>query len=257
VNARHQRLVRSLAACTLALATASACGTNEPAAQREITVLAASSLTEVFTTLATEFEHDHPGVKVTLAFDSSATLAQQVIEGAPADVLATADLATMAEVVDAGAVDGEAATFATNTMVLVTPANNPAGLDSFHSIDQPTVTYVACVETAPCGKVATQLLKDAGIEQAPASLEPDVKAVLARVVANEADAGLVYATDAVAAGNDVIPIDIPGAADAVTTYPIASLSQATDAELARAFTALVTGSTGQELLATAGFGPPR
>lgn len=239
----------------LAVSPAAGCSTDD-AADRTLTVLAASSLTGTFTDLAADFEDSHPGVRVRLAFDSSATLAQQAGDGAPADVLATADQESMRAAQDAGALAGESLVFATNTMVLVAPAANPADLTAFADLQQAGVTYLACVDTAPCGRVAAQLLDDHAITRAPASLEPDVKAVLAKVTGDEADAGLVYATDAVAAGDAVDVVPIPGSADRVTAYLVATLTQSGEPDLAEDFVALVTGVQGQQVLADAGFGGP-
>ncbi|MGZ4449358.1 MAG: molybdate ABC transporter substrate-binding protein [Nocardioides sp.] len=219
-----------------------------------ITVLAASSLTGTFTELAHRFEADHPGVTVKLSFDSSATLAQQAADGAPGDVLATADTSTMDSA--RSALDGTPQVFATNTMVLVTPADNPAGITGFPDIEQQGVSFVVCVPTAPCGKVAAALLDDNGVTAKPASQEVDVKSVLAKVTSDEADAGLVYRTDAQAAGDAVESFEVPRAHDELTTYPIAALQQSDHADLARAFVALVTSSAGQDVLDQAGFGAP-
>ncbi|WP_134739694.1 molybdate ABC transporter substrate-binding protein [Nocardioides sp. 503] len=233
-----------------------ACGDDDEGGDggTTITVLAAASLTETFTALADEFEADHDGVTVRLAFDSSATLAEQAVGGAPADVLATADTKTMTSATDVLAADPEV--FATNTMVLVTPADNPAGVTSYDDLAAGDVTYVVCVETAPCGKVAAALRTSTGLDAEPASLEVDVKAVLAKVVSGEADAGLVYASDAVAAGADVRTFEIPGADAQVTTYPIAPLEQSQDADLAQEFVDLVLSDAGQQVLEDAGFGAP-
>jgi len=252
---RRAALVSGLApAMVLALMPLAGCsGSDGPGGDdTTITVLAAASLTGTFAELAARFEDEHPGVDVRLAFDSSATLAQQAVEGAPADVLATADTATMDSAADALAADPEV--FATNTLVMVTPAGNPAGLDGFD--DLAGSTYVVCVETAPCGKVARALLDANDVTTPPASLEVDVKAVLARVTGDEADAGLVYASDAVAAGDAVETFEVPGAAEQVTAYPIAPLIQSGDADLAQEFVDLVLSTDGQAVLADAGFGPP-
>ncbi|MCW2792730.1 MAG: modA [Nocardioides sp.] len=246
--------IATLAALSLLLPLAACGGDDESSQDRTITVLAAASLTGTFTDLADRFERDHPGVTVKLAFDSSATLAQQAVDGAPADVLATADTATMDSAEPA--LDGDPEVFATNTMVLVTPADNPAGISGFDDLDRGDVTYVACVDTAPCGKVAAALFADNDLTTHPASLEVDVKAVLAKVTSDEADAGFVYATDAVAAGGDVETLEIPHAADEITPYPIATLAQSEDGALAQEFVDLVTGTTGQQVLADAGFGKP-
>jgi molybdate transport system substrate-binding protein len=248
------RLLAAGLTLTLALAGClAACGGGDDADGTTITVLAASSLTDTFTELAHHFEDDHPGVKVTLALDSSATLAQQALDGAPADVLATADTATMDSAADAVA---EGPTdFATNTMVLVVPADNPAGIGQFSDIANNGVSFVTCVQTAPCGKVAAALLDDNAITTPAVSLEVDVKSVLAKVTSDEADAGFVYATDAVATGDEVTRFDIPHAAEETTTYPIATLDQSEHPDLAKEFMDLVLGSQGQQVLTDAGFSP--
>ncbi len=217
-------------------------------------MLAASSLTGSFDELKAAFEKAHDGVTVEAIYDSSATLAQQVSEGAPADVLATADLDTIQKVVDAG--DASAPeTFAGNTAVLVTPKDNPAGIMSFADLDAKKASYVVCVETAPCGKVGAALLESNGIKAAPKSFEDNVKAVLQKVTSGEVDAGIVYVTDAKAAGDTVTTVEIPGAADEVTGYGIAVVKQSKDADLAQEFVDLVLGDEGQKVLRDAGFAP--
>jgi molybdate transport system substrate-binding protein len=235
----------------LAVLPLSACGGSD---KITITVLAASSLTGTFTELGHEFESQHPGVTVKFAFDSSATLAQQAVGGAPADVLATADTTTMdsAKAVQAGTPK----VFATNVMVLATPADNPAHVTSFADLDKGSVKYVICVPTAPCGIIAQALLGQDHITAKPVSTEVDVKSVLAKLTEGEADAGLVYTTDAIAAGSQVQHLAIPGAAKQTTTYPIVTLDQSKNADLAQQFVDLVTGATGQQVLAKAGFGKP-
>lgn len=236
-----------------------ACGGSDEGAgddprPTQLTVLAAASLTESFTALGQQFEDAHPRTTVRLAFDSSATLAEQAAGGAPADVLATADQETMADADSAGALAGSSQVFATNTLVLTTPADNPADIQGLD--DLAGATYVICVPTAPCGKVAGAVLAEAGISAEPASLEPDVKAVLAKVSADEADAGLVYATDAVAAGDEVTEIELARASGHVTAYPMGVLEQAKERDLAQQFTDLVLSEEGQAVLQEAGFGPP-
>ena len=252
---------RATAAAALLLAlTGAGCNTgggnqdatDDPGAEQRLTVLAAASLTETFTELARELEAENPGVEVTLAFDSSATLAQQALEGAPADLLATADTRTIESAADALAAAPEV--FATNTLVLVVPAGNPAGIESVD--DLAGATYVACVETAPCGASWAALADQQGIDTEPASLEVDVKAVLARVVADEVDAGIVYASDAVAAGDAVETLDLPGAEEQVTSYALGLLAQSSEPELAQDFADLVLGETGRGVLTDAGFGVP-
>ncbi|WP_341924636.1 molybdate ABC transporter substrate-binding protein [Nocardioides psychrotolerans] len=250
-------MTRQLVAFALLLPLA-ACGSDggddSGASDTTITVLAAASLTDTFTALAEDFEAEHEGVTVKLAFDSSATLAEQAVGGAPADVLATADTATMDDASEALAADPQL--FATNTMVVALPADNPAGITSYDDLGSGDVTYVVCVDTAPCGKVAAALIESTGLTAEPSSLEVDVKAVLSKVATDEADAGFVYATDAVAAGDAVTTVEIPGAAEQVTSYPIAPLVQSEESDLAQEFVDLVLSEVGQQVLADAGFGPP-
>lgn len=241
-----------LASVLLALPLAAvSCGGQD---DNTITVLAAASLTETFTELAERFEADNEGVEVTLAFDSSATLAEQVVGGAPADVLATADTTTMQDAVDGGAIAAGPDTFATNVLTVALAADNPAGIEAFEDLGEDGVTYVACVETAPCGAVAATLLAAGGLGNEPASLETDVKAVLGKVTQGEADAGLVYVTDAQAAGLETV--EIPGADAETLECPIAVVEQAEDADLAHEFVDLVLSEEGQSVLSDAGFGAP-
>lgn len=251
---------RSLAAALVLVVTAAgltACSDDGGTSSGdEITVLAAASLTETFGALADAFEAAHPGVTVRLAFDSSATLAGQAVAGAPADVLATADAATMQDAVDGGVVPAGPTTFATNEMTLVVPADNPASITAFADLGRSDVDWVVCVQEAPCGKAAADLTSRNAITSDPASLETDVKAVLARVVADEADAGLVYVTDAVAAGDAVRVVDVPQADLAPLDYPIGVLEQAGAPDFAQEFVDLVLSADGQAILRDAGFGAP-
>ena len=246
-----RRTVAATAVLVSTMAPLTACGGSD---DKTITVLAASSLTGTFTELAAEFEKAHAGVKVKLAFDSSATLAQQAAGGAPADVLATADTTTMDSAKSALASTPQ--DFATNVMVLVTPSDNPAGITTFAELNSGRAKYVLCVDTAPCGKVAAALLEQDHITAKPVSTEVDVKSVLARVTEGEADAGIVYTTDAVAAGDAVKEIAIPGTSQQTTTYPIATLEQSKQSDLATQFVDLVLSSQGQQVLHDAGFGAP-
>ena len=246
----------ALAGCGGSDASSGGSGGSSDKETGTLNVLAAASLTETFTSLAKDFEADHPGVTVKLAFDSSATLAEQVTQGAPADVLATADEATMQTVVDAGGTEGDPQLFATNHLQMVVPKDNPANIQQFSDLEKPGVKYVVCVDTAPCGKLAAKVLAATGIKAEPASEEVDVKAVLSKVELGEADAGLVYATDAVAGGDKVKPVDIPTSNENLNSYPITALADAKKPELAKEWVDLVTGTQGQQALADAGFGKP-
>jgi molybdate transport system substrate-binding protein len=221
-------------------------------AQAELTVLAASSLTDVYQQLAVSFEEDN-GADVSFSFGSSTDLAEQAADGAPGDVLATADETSMKVAEDAG-VTGEVIDFATNVMVIVTPAGNPAGIDSLDDLEG--AIWVRCADEVPCGRVAQSVLQDHDITAEPASLEEDARSTLDKVISGEADAGLVYASDAEAAGGEVEAIEIPGAEQELTTYFITTMEQSADADLAEKWVGLVTSDEGAAALKDAGFSLP-
>lgn len=249
--------MKRLAALALLLPLA-ACGGGDD--EQTLTVLAAASLTGSFTELAATFEDEHPGVEVELVFGSSTTLAEQAVDGAPGDVLATADERSMTLAEDGNALAEAPEGFVSNRLALVTPPDDPAGISDLSDLDDPDVDYVVCAGTAPCGAVAAAVLEDAGITAPPASEEVDVKAVLARVVQGEADAGLVYRTDAVAAGDDVSEISSEDTDDHTsayaTTYFVARLAadDAARGDLAAEFVTLVRSNRAREVFTEAGFG---
>ncbi len=245
-----------IAAALLSVSALAGCGAGGGDEDGTLTVLAAASLTETFTTLAADFEADHPGVDVRLSFDSSSTLAEQVTQGAPADVLATADEASMTTVVDADGTDGDPEVFATNHLVLAVPRGNPAGITSLEDLARPGVKLVVCVDTAPCGKLAAKVLAASGTAAKPASEEVDVKAVLSKVELDEADAGLVYASDVATAEGMVEQVDLPTGDDNLNRYPIAALSEAREPGLAGDWVTLVLSEEGRSALEDAGFGTP-
>ncbi|GAA1061683.1 molybdate ABC transporter substrate-binding protein [Agromyces bracchium] len=234
-------------------------GTGAPSADSlesgTVTVFAAASLTEAFEELAGRFEARHPEVDVVLNLGGSAALAEQVVAGAPADVFAAAAEAPMATVVDAGLADATTV-FATNTLELVVPAGNPAGISGLDDLARPELRIALCDPTVPCGAAAATLLDEAGIEAAPDTLESDVKAVLTKVSLDEVDAGLVYRTDVRSAGDAVEGIEVPAAASVVNRYPIAALADAPHPHAAAAFAAFVTGAEGRQVLDGHGFGAP-
>ena len=223
-------------------------------ASGQITVFAAASLTEAFTEIETAFEEANPDADVQFNFAGSSTLAQQINQGAPVDVFASASPKQMQAVVDAGNAAGEGTVFVQNTLQIVVPAGNPAGVTGLADFGKQELAIALCAEQVPCGDAALQALQAAGMTPAPDTLEQDVKAVLTKVMLNEADAGLVYRTDVMSAGGGVEGIDFPEAAQAVNEYPIVALAGAPNAEGARAFVDYVLSDEGKAVLEKYGFG---
>ena len=251
----HTRQLRAAGVVTALLLVApavAACGGGDDD-QQELTVFAASSLTEAFTMLADDFEKDHSDVDVKLSFGSSTDLATQVNEGSPADVLATADEKSMDVAANEGNIDGDPTQFATNTLILVTPPDNPAGITSLDDLDG--ADFVVCDPSVPCGAAAATILDNAGVTAEPKSLEEDVKAVLTKVTTGEADAGIVYVTDAAAAGSDVSTVDIPTDVNVVNPYFIGVVKDSDDSDTAQEWVDLVNSQAGQGVLSDDGFGP--
>jgi molybdate transport system substrate-binding protein len=252
---KASRVCACAIAAVLPLATVS-CRSGDGSDKSTLTVLAASSLTEAFTTLEAQYEADHPDVDVVFSFNSSATLAEQVTQGAPADVLATADEDTMKTVTDAGDAADTPQIFTANTMVIVTPPDNPAGVKGVSDLASPDVKLALCDETAPCGSTAKQLLQLNHVDATPVSFEPDVKSVLTKVTLGEVDAGIVYASDAKTAGKDVHAVQITDADQVINRYPIVVLKDAPQPSDAQAWVDLVQSSAGQKVLAADGFAAP-
>lgn len=232
--------------------TASASG---PALTGELTIFAAASLAAAFDEIAAEFEAQNPDVDVKpIVYDGSSTLATQIIEGAPVDVFASANEANMQNVTDEGLAD-DPQLFATNTLVIVLPEGNPGEVERLEDLADPAVTVVLCAPEVPCGAASQTLFGNAGVTVTPVSLEQNVTAVLTKVAADEADAGLVYTTD-VATRDDVESIVPDGAADVVNLYPVTALNDAPNPEAAEAFIEFVLSDAGQAVLAKFGFGAP-
>jgi len=225
-----------------------ACGSPSPAATPTIQVFAAASLTDAFKAEAAAFH----GARVQLNFGGSSTLAAQIAQGAPAEVFASADQASMQRVVGAGQAAAHAV-FATNRLQLVVGPGNPKGIHSLADLARPGLVVVLCAPAVPCGAYAAQALGKAGVTVHPASQEQDVKAVVTKVALGEADAGIVYQTDVRAAGRAVAGVEIPAGENVIAEYPIAVLRGA--GPEATAFVDFVRSSEGQRILAGFGFGP--
>jgi molybdate transport system substrate-binding protein len=252
--------VTLLAGCGGASTPAGQSGSAAPAAGsasgQTLTVFAAASLKGTFTTIGQQFETAHPGTKVSFSFAGSSDLVTQLQQGAPADVFASADTTNMIKVVTDKLVAGPPVNFATNTLEIAVPPDNPARVTSFADLSKPGVKLVVCAPQVPCGAAAKKIETVTDTTLAPVSEENAVTDVLGKVESGEADAGLVYVTDVRAAGDKVKGIAFEESRQAVNTYPVAALAGSRNADLAREFVQLVTGVQGQRVLAAAGFATP-
>jgi molybdate transport system substrate-binding protein len=220
-----------------------------------ITVFAAASLTESFTQLGKQFEAAHPGDTVKFSFGPSSGLATQITSGAPTDVFASAAPANMDQVVSAGDASNPQ-NFAKNVMEVATPPNNPGNVSSVNDLAKNSVKVALCQPQVPCGVVAAEVFKNAGIAVKPVTLQPDVKSVLTQVETGNVDAGMVYVTDVQAAGSKVKGVTIPASDNASTLYPIATINSSKHKSEAQAFLNYVLSPAGQQVLAAAGFEKP-
>jgi molybdate transport system substrate-binding protein len=250
-----RRSLGTAAAALTAVAMLAGCSNSSPNSG-DITVFAASSLKSAFTALGAQLEKGNPGTHVKFSFAGSSDLVAQLTGGAPADVFASADTATMTKVVDASLVAGNPVNFATNTLTIVTPPGNPKHLASFADLAKPGTQVVVCAPQVPCGAATKKVEAATGTALTPVSEESTVTDVLGKVTAGQADAGLVYVTDAAGAGDKVTAVAFPEAGGAVNTYPIAVLKGSKNAATAQRFVDLVTGPDGRKVLAGAGFAAP-
>ena len=250
------RGIRWLACSASLLLIAGLAGCSSTAAGVSITVYAAESLRGPFTEIGARFTTDNPGAAIAFNFESSAELATQLTQGATADVFASANTTQMDKVAQAGLLAGDAVAFASNTLVIVTRPGNPEGIASFADLARPGLKVVVCQQQVPCGAATRKVEDSAGVRLTPSSEEPKVSDVLTKVVTGEADAGVVYVTDARNAGGKVTTVAFPQAVDAVNTYPVAVLKNAPQPGLAHKFVELVTGAAGQQILHAAGFAKP-
>lgn len=221
-----------------------------------VTVFAAASLKESFTTLGEEFEEKYPGTKVIFSFGGSDSLAASITGGAPVDVFASASPKTMEIVTDAKDAAGSPATFVRNQLEIATVPGNPGKIASLKDLTRSGLKVVLCDKEVPCGAAAQKALDASGLKLTPVSYEQDVKSALTKVELEEADAAVVYRTDVNAAGDKVEGVEFPESADAVNDYPIVLLKDAPNANAAKAFIELVRSAEGQQVLTGAGFLKP-
>jgi molybdate transport system substrate-binding protein len=242
--------------------------TNLPGSTRQeqsLTVFAAASLTEAFSEIGAKFQAINPSIEIRFNFAGSQTLQAQIESGAPADVFASANQANMDALTGSGFVDQNTPrVFVTNSLIIILPESNPAHAVSLHDLARPGLKLVLADETVPAGRYARQILEMAnsdpiyGEDFAALALanivsnEMDVKQVLAKVQLGEADAGIVYVSDSVAAP-DLITIPIPADMNVSAKYSIACLRGSINAELANKFIQYVLSDEGQVILQRWGF----
>ena len=248
--------MRALAVVIVAALIATSCGSGESTSDADVIVFAAASLTAAFTELGDAFAAERPGAEVTFNFAGSSGLAAQLSEDARADVFASADLANMARLEDAGGLARSPRLFATNVAEIIVEAGNPNGIASVADLADDDLVVVQCAPQVPCGGYADQVLANAGVSVTPKSFEANVSGVVTKVAVGEADAGIVYRTDVLEAGDRAGGVEIPGEINVVARYPIAITTQAPNPAGAAGFVDFVLSDAGQSIIASYGFGEP-
>jgi molybdate transport system substrate-binding protein len=244
-------------ATTAAVATTEApASTTAAGVEGDITVFAAASVTESFTEVGEAFSAANPDVSAEMVFDASSALVTQITEGAPADVFASADVANMDKLTDAGLNGTEPVIFATNLLTIIVAAGNPLGITGVADLANADTKTVICAPEVPCGNYANQIFTAAGVTVTPVSLEQNVRGVVTKVTAGEADAGIVYVTDVTAVGDAADMVEIPEDINVVAQYPIATIGASQNQEVGEAFVDFLLGDEGQAILAEHGFGAP-
>ena len=250
------RYRRAVPAVVMMVLTACGGSTGKPGVQGSVLVSAAASLTDAFAEIEVAFEAANRGVDVILNLGSSSSLRDQIIEGAPADVFASASRSTMDQVVAAGGVAGDPQVFGHNLLEIAVPAGNPAGVTGLEDFADEDLLIGLCAAQAPCGAFGREALEKAGVTPAVDTDEPDVRALLTKVEAGELDAGLVFVTDVLSAGGRVDGVVIPDEFNVVADYSIAILADGPNPDAAAAFMAFVVSAEGEAILDSYGFLAP-
>jgi molybdate transport system substrate-binding protein len=249
-------LVRTarLIVTTFVLGIVIAC--SDSSVEGELLVSAAASLTDAFGEVESAFEEENPDVDVVLNLGSSSALREQILEGAPADVFASANTSNMDQVAQAGELSGEAEIFVTNSLQIALPTGNPAGVTGLEDFAREELLIGLCAEDVPCGDFGRQALENVGISPSIDTNEPDVRALLTKIEAGELDAGITYVTDVLSSSGTVEGIEIPAEVNVVAEYPIATLAGAPNADAAAAWVEFVLSDEGQAILTSYGFTSP-
>ncbi|WP_439692482.1 molybdate ABC transporter substrate-binding protein [Curtobacterium sp. SP.BCo] len=234
--------------------TASSTATSGPTGK--ITVFAAASLQQTFTTLGKQYEDAHPGTSIAFSFAGSSDLVTQIRNGAPADVFASADEANMDKLVKTDIAPGSPEDFATNVLEIAVAPGNPKRITDLDDLTGSGIQLVTCAAPVPCGAATAKVEQATGVDLRPVSEEQSVTDVLGKVESGQADAGLVYVTDVRGADGKVDGVPFDASSKAVNTYPIGVLKDAANPDLATAFMQYVRSDAGRKVLADAGFGAP-
>ena len=242
----------TVTACVLGMVIAC----SGSSAEGELLVSAAASLTDAFAEMESAFEDANPDVDVLLNFGSSSALREQILEGAPADVFASANSSNMDQVAEAGELAGAAEIFVTNSLQIAVPTGNPAEVTGLEDFAREDLLIGLCAEDVPCGDFGRQALENAGVIPSIDTNEPDVRALLTKVEAGELDAGITYVTDVLSAAGTVEGVDIPAEVNVVAEYPIATLLGAPNPDAAVAWVEFVLSEEGQAILTSYGFTSP-
>ncbi|HJR91631.1 MAG TPA: molybdate ABC transporter substrate-binding protein [Acidimicrobiia bacterium] len=250
MTGRSGRAWRTLILLLVLVFGTTACGSDE------LVVSAAASLTDAFSEIESAFEFSNPDVDVVLNFGGSSTLREQILEGAPVDVFASANSSNMDQLVAAGLVDGQPEVFARNSLQIAVPVDNPAGITGLEDFAREELLIGLCAETVPCGEFARTVLERATVAPALDTIEPDVRALLTKIAAGELDAGITYVTDVASAGGAVDGIEIPQSLNVVAAYPIAVVMDASHPAAAAAFVEFVLSVEGRAILDSYGFSSP-
>jgi molybdate transport system substrate-binding protein len=260
VLTQHRLIVHVVIVLALAACGHSSGGTHTTTAgaglKGGLLVSAAASLTDAFAEVEAAFEIANPGVDVVLNLGASSSLREQILEGAPADVFASANASNMDQVVEGGEAAGDPEIFVRNLLQIAVPAGNPAGVTGLEDFANEELLIGLCDEDAPCGDFARAAMEKAGVTPSIDTNEPDVRALLTKVEAGELDAGITYVTDVISTGGGADGVDIPEVVNVVADYPIAALVNAPNPDAAAAFVEFVRSAAGQVILTSYGFSSP-
>jgi molybdate transport system substrate-binding protein len=243
-----------LLVATFVLGTVIACSGSS--VEGELLVSAAASLTDAFAEMESAFEDANPDLDVVLNLGSSSALREQILEGAPADVFASADTSNMDQVAEAAEISGEAEIFVTNSLQIAVPTGNPAEVTGLEDFAREELLIGLCAEDVPCGDFGRQALAKAGVIPSIDTNEPDVRALLTKIEAGELDAGITYLTDVLSASGRVEGLEIPAEMNIVAEYPIATLAGAPNPDAAVVWVEFVLSEEGQAILTSYGFTSP-